>query len=309
MFFSMFRTVFCLLLCLLPPGVVAAQAAATTRQTLVLGRVSDDPKTHIEAMQPILDYVVPKMRSVGIREGRILMAREAIQMQSYLRRQQVDWVTDTGIMAIDYQRRAGANVLLMTERGGGNMYRTVFFSLRGSGIDTLSDMKGRSIAFQSPYSTSSYIIPAAELLRAGLSLDMLLSPLDHADPERVGYLFARREENIATWVETRLVDVGAFSNLDWEKLLARSPERRNTLRIFHETGAYPRALEITAAGLDPAVRERLRQVLLEAGNDPAAREPLKRFFGTQRFMPLDSDMQERLIQLNQRLDLVREHLE
>ena len=42
---------------------------------LVLGRISDDPKSHYEQLKPLLDYVVPRMADVGIREGRILMAR------------------------------------------------------------------------------------------------------------------------------------------------------------------------------------------------------------------------------------------
>src|SRR5690606_825659 len=49
---------------------------------LVLGRISDDPKAHYEQLKPLLDYVVPRMADVGIREGRVLMARDAQQMQS-----------------------------------------------------------------------------------------------------------------------------------------------------------------------------------------------------------------------------------
>ena len=55
-------------------------------RVLVLGRISDDPKAHYEQLKPLLDYVVPRMADVGIREGRILMARDAQQMASYLRR-------------------------------------------------------------------------------------------------------------------------------------------------------------------------------------------------------------------------------
>ena len=62
---------------------------------LVLGRVSDDPKSHYDQLKPLLDYVVPRMASVGIRSGRILMAKDAQQMGSYLRRGRVDWVTET----------------------------------------------------------------------------------------------------------------------------------------------------------------------------------------------------------------------
>ena len=68
---------------------------ADDAHVLVLGRISDDPKAHYEQLKPLLDYVVPRMADVGIREGRILMARDAQQMNSYLRRGRVDWVTET----------------------------------------------------------------------------------------------------------------------------------------------------------------------------------------------------------------------
>ena len=35
------------------------------QSVLVLGRISDDPKQHYEALRPLLDYVVPRMRGGG----------------------------------------------------------------------------------------------------------------------------------------------------------------------------------------------------------------------------------------------------
>lgn len=306
----MFRLACCLLLLSVMSMLAVAKASeSASRQVLVLGRVSDDPKRHAEALQPMLDYVVPRMRQVGIREGRILMARDALQMQSYLRRRRVDWVSDTAVMAVEYQRRVGAELLLTTDRGGNLGYHTVFFTWRGSGIDSLADLKGRSIAFQNAYSTSSYVLPAAELLRSGLDLDVLLSPLDRAAPGRVGYVFARSESNVSTWVQKRLVDAGAFSDLDWERLGQRMPHAHEDMVIFHQTQSVPRAIEVVAPDLDPRVRERLRQVLLEAGDDPAAREALTLFFNTRRFVPLDAEAESGLERLRTDLDLVRGRLE
>jgi phosphonate transport system substrate-binding protein len=81
-------------------GVFAALSAlpafaAGDPHVLVLGRISDDPKAHYEQLKPLLDYVIPRMAGVGIREGRILMARDEQQMTSYMRRGRVDWVTET----------------------------------------------------------------------------------------------------------------------------------------------------------------------------------------------------------------------
>src|SRR5690606_39769641 len=96
--------------------LASAAPAAADDGVLVLGRTTDDPKAHYEQLKPLLDYVVPRMANVGIREGRVLMARDVQQMQSYMRRGRVDWVTETAATAMALAERSGAQPLLMTER-------------------------------------------------------------------------------------------------------------------------------------------------------------------------------------------------
>ncbi|MGY0560702.1 phosphate/phosphite/phosphonate ABC transporter substrate-binding protein [Luteimonas sp. A277] len=274
--------------------LAALPAAAEGGDELVLGRISDDPASHYAQLKPLLDYVVPRMADVGIREGRILMARDTQQMLSYLRRGRVDWVTETAAAAMLLESLAGAEPLLLTERSGVSRYRTLFFVRRDSGIQTLEALRGRSVAFQNRSSTSAYFVPATELLSRGLSMEILLSPVDQPSPDSVGYLFAGSESNIATWVHKGLVDAGAMSDLDWNNPRATPPAYRQDLILIHETPDFPRALEVTRAGMDPKVRERLRDVLVEAAGDPEAAEALRHFFGTTRFLPIDGQATQQL---------------
>lgn len=300
------------LLAMPSPGTAAVALPAPLgidENVLVLGRISDDPKAHYEQLKPLLDYVVPRMRDVGIKEGRILMARDAQQMTSYLRRGRVDWVTETTGTGMQLQKRAGARPLLLTERGGVSRYHSVFFVRKGSGIDSLADLQGRSIAFQSTASTSAYIVPVATLLDQGLSLEILLSPMDRPTPESVGYVFARSELNIAAWVHKRLVDAGVFSSLDWDDARRMPPAFRQDMKAIYQTPDYPRALEMVRGNLDPKVEARLREVLLQAADDPDAREALTLFFRTTRFMPVDAASQQGLDRLRDGVARVREQVE
>jgi phosphonate transport system substrate-binding protein len=276
---------------------------------LVLGRISDDPKTHYEQLKPLLDYVVPRMAGVGIREGRILMAKDPQQMASYLRRGRVDWVSETAGTAVLLQQRAGAKPLLLTERDGASQYHSLFFARRDSGIDSLDDLRGHSVAFQRPTSTSAYFVPAAELLGRGLSLELLLSPTDRLDSSVVGYLFARSELNISTWVHKRLVDVGVMSNLDWENARRMPNAFRRDFVVIGKTEDYPRALELVRSDIDAKVEARLRQVLSEAAADPDASEALLRFFNTTRFLPIDASSKRALDHLAAGVARVRTDVE
>ncbi|MCF7222724.1 phosphate/phosphite/phosphonate ABC transporter substrate-binding protein [Marilutibacter chinensis] len=255
---------------------------------LVLGRISDDPKAHFEQLKPLLDYVVPRLADVGIREGRILMAKDPQQMASYLRRGRVDWITETAGTAMVMHERAGAVPLVLTERDGTSHYHSLFFARRDSGLGSLDELAGHSVAFQRPSSTSAYFVPAAAMLDRGLVLEMLLSPMDHAGADSVGYLFARSELNISTWVHKRLVDVGVMSNLDWDNPRRMPPAFKDDLVVIGKTHEFPRAVELVRANMDPRVRERLREVLMAAADDPAAGDAMKRFFGTTRFLAIDA---------------------
>ena len=290
----------------LTPGTASADGQ---RHILVLGRISDDPRIHYEQLKPLLDYVVPRMADVGIREGRVLMARDAQQMASYLRRGQVDWVTETAGTGMLLQERSSAQPLLLTERDGVARYRTVFFVRRDSGLDALEDLRGRSVAFQNNASTSAYFIPAIELLRRSMSLSLLLSPMDKPSGGTVGYVFARSELNIGAWVHKRLVDAGTMSDLDWNNPVRVPASYRKDLEVIHISEPVPRALEMVRADLDPKVRARLRELLIEAAGDPAAREALEYFFHTTRFMPIDDEARKALERLRSGVVQVRAEVE
>ena len=293
-----------LLACLLLP--LAAMAAD---DVLVLGRISDNPKEHYQQLKPLLDYVVPRLRDVGIREGRILMARDAQQMNSYLRRGRVDWVTETAGNAMQLQRRAGGRPLLLTERDGVSRYRSLFFVRADSDIRKLADLDGHTIAFQRTASTSAYLVPAMTLLHAGLRPEILLSPQDRPPPDVVGYVFAGTEPNISTWVHKRVVDAGVVSNLDWDDPEAVPPAFKCDFRVIHQTAKYPRAVEIVRSGLDPKVEARLREVLLQAVDDPAGRVAMRQFFKTTRFLPVDAESIHALEQISLGVERVRGAIE
>lgn len=293
-------------------GLAALQpvaCGAVERSVLVLGRISDDPKSHYDQLKPLLDYVVPRMRDVGIVEGRILMAKDAQQMGSYLRRGRVDWVTETAGTAMALQQRAGARPLLLTERSGVGAYESVFFVRRDSPVGSLEDLKGRTVALQSALSTSAYLVPAMELLEHGVKPEILLTPSDVPAADTVGYVFARTELNISTYVHKRVVDAGVISSLDWMDDRSMPPAFRNDMRVIFRSEPMPRALEMVRGDLDPAVREQLQRVLLEASRDPVAGPALAKFFGTTGFHLVDAESQRVLERLRNGLARIRLEVE
>ncbi|HVF35539.1 MAG TPA: PhnD/SsuA/transferrin family substrate-binding protein, partial [Candidatus Saccharimonadia bacterium] len=221
----------------------------------------------------------------------------------------VDWVTETAGSAMTLQDRAGARLLLAAERAGTNAYQSVLFSRRDSGIATLADLRGRSIAFQNGASTSSYFLPASELLHAGLPLAILASPSDRPAKDMVGFVFARSELNISAWVHKGLVDAGAFSDQDWRNLERMPESYRGDLVVFHRTQFVPRALELVRGDIEPGVEARLRAVLLAAASDPRAADAMRSYYQSTAFIELNDAMRDALAGLRDGVARIRSEVE
>ncbi len=285
------RVLLALLACVLVLAVGVVSAADRDRdRTLVIGKVSTNPKKHYRYLKPMAEYVVARMHDLGIDRVEVLMARNNRQMARYLRKGQVDWVTETVFSAIEFEDRAGAEILLLKWKKGVPAYHTVFFAREDSGIRTLADLKGRVITLQDAGSTSGFFVPAAELIGAGLQLEHLDSPRDSASGDRVGYVFATEEINMSTWVHKGLVDAGAFANLDWQKEDHLPRVFRDSMHIFHRSEDFPRALELVRKDLRPEVKQRLKEILLAAHEDPGASAALYAYQRTKRFAELDEEV-------------------
>ncbi len=286
----------------------AATSATPRSTTLVIGRVSDNPKKHYERLKPMLDYALERMRDLGVTEGRVLFAKDNDQLVRYVRQGKIDWVTETAFAAVLLQDRAGAEILLRKWKKGVPHYHTVFFALKGSGIGSLDDLAGRVIAFEDRGSTSAYLVPSSVLVRHGMEIVQLDSPRDRAPSDLVGFVFSGEELNTSTWVHKGLVDAGAFSNLDWDS--SELPVAfREQMQIFHETRPLPRALELVRSGLDPRVKERLKEILLATVEDPAAQDVLMAYEETTRFDEPNGDIMAALDEIRSMRRVVRTALE
>lgn len=293
---------------LLPQGVAHANGDDRER-TLVIGKVSLNPKKHYNYLKPMADYVVARMGDLGIDRVEVLMAKNNRQMVSYLKRGKVDWVTETVFSAIEFEEKAGAEPIALKHKKGVGEYHTVFFARKDSGIRGFDDLRGKVIAFQDAGSTSGFFVPAAILLKAGLNLVELDSPRERVSDDEVGYVFAKEEINMSTWVHKGLVDAGAFSNLDWAKDDHTPDQFRQSLVLFHEDQPYPRAIELVRAGLRPEVKQRLREILLDSHADPAAKAALKAYQKTTRFEPIDARIRAQIDRSRGVMDIVKDGLD
>ena len=247
----------------------------TNPGVLVLGRVSNNPRKDYPGLKQLADYLAAALAAHGIEEGSVQFAGDNEEMVDMLRAGTVDVAFDTVFPALTYEQEAAARPVLREWRDGAPTYRSILFKRRDTPIDGVSDLVGRTVAFERPGSTSAYMIPRAEIVAAGLRLSELPAPKMRPAAGTVGYVFAGSENNLVVWVHRGLVDAGAFSDIDWEQSDDMPPELKDDFEIFFWSAPLPRALVVLRPGLPSDLGDAVSQALLAAPTDPTGAAALK----------------------------------
>lgn len=282
---SVLALFFCFLLGSVALSTQAAQADDRTK--LVLGKVSSNFPKHQAMLQPLAQYLASNLSEFGIRSGEVLLARTNAELIRYLREGKVDLVTDTPFSAMLYAATGVGEPAALKWKKGVPTYYALLFVRKDSPIESLSDLVGHTLAFEDPGSTSAYMLPAAALMQQGFQLSELSSARTQAPDDSIGFIFSGAENTTSRLVYDRVADAGAISNLDWDKPDHVPTRHKREYRVIYRSQPVPRAVEVLRSSMEPALKERIVALLINAHKDPRARKALREYQKTKRFSTLD----------------------
>ncbi len=162
-----------------------------------------------------------------------------------------------------------------THAGVGPTFQAAIIVPADSPARTLKDLKGKDIAFGDPASTSGTWVPRYMLAEQGLvsGRDYTLRVLGAHDA-------------VALAVASKKVAAGGISRPVFERLLKEGKIKADRVRILEDSPAIPEYMWTFREGLDPEVKEKIRQAFISL-KDPAALA----VFRAQAFIPcVDSDV-------------------
>lgn len=179
-------------------------------------------------------------------------------------------------------REAKAQIVAVDVWHGKTSYTSRFYVRKDSGIVALEGLRGKTIAFVDPGSTSGYVYPMVMLIKRGLVKDR--------DPKTFfkDAMFAGTHEAALLALLNGSVDAVASFDLAPQQYLK---EKDKIERLTHvaETEPIPEAGMCVRDGLDPSLVRKLVDSLM-AFNAPEYRPVLKDFYGIDGFAPAkDSD--------------------
>jgi len=188
--------------------------------------------------------------------------------------------------------------LRILRRNGESVYRGQIVVRTDSGIDSLYELQGRTIAYVDPSSTSGYILPKAMLEKRGIKTS--------------DETFAMKHDNVITMVYQKQVTAGAtfYSPPDPEfgiqdardRVRKQFPDVEEKIKILALTEAIPNDPVVFRKGIDEELKDKIVEAMIEFISTEKGKEAFFKIYaveGLTRTSDKDYDvLRDLLRQLN-----------
>jgi len=253
----------------------AALPSAHAQKVFRVSAIPDEAPTELQRkFKPLGEYLEKR---IGIKVDFVPVTDYAASVEALVNNK-LDMVWFGGFTFVQARIRSRDGVVPIVQREEDERFRSVFVTPANSGINRLEDLKGKSISFGSPSSTSGHLMPRSFLLQAGVDPDKDL---------RVS--FSGAHDATALAVAGGKVQAGALNISVWEKMVAEKRVDPQTVRVFYTTPGYYDYNWTVRKDLDPAVRQKLVDAFLALDrNDPQGKAILELQRAT-RFIPTKAE--------------------
>jgi phosphonate transport system substrate-binding protein len=264
-------------------GDASAQTSSKIEiKTITLGLVSEINRSAIEDhFREFVRYVARRLSSGSAVEGKVVVAPTPFELAKLLEQRRVDFFMESAYPSytVNYVHNAGRTVLRRWKSGKAEYYSLIFTKRDGT-IKRLEDLRGKTMVFEDPGSSSGYLLPKLYLQRRGFKLAEKKEYDPNATAGAINYVFALSQNKLFDWVVSKQAAAGAFSDDDYSNL---SDRERSDIEVLAQTERLPRHLVSVRADLARAVAARLEEILLAMSEDEEGRRILNKTDGTTKF--------------------------
>ena len=196
--------------------------------------------------------------------------------------------------------RAGIEPIAMKAEDG-DPEKAIYHSVlvtnsANSDINSIEDIKGKTIAFVDPDSTSGNLVPTAEIIKAfpddNLNSDMLHTNGDFFE----AVSFSGSHQAGLQAVIKGDVDVVPISDQILASEIANGNATEDDVKIIHESDAIPAEAMVIASSVDDNTKQVLKDFLTSYDNEDYFTEVIKK--EGARFVDCDMSDYEPIIELN-----------
>ncbi len=206
-------------------------------------------------------------------------------------------------IALGHERANIVPIVMKAEDGDPEkaVYRSVLItSSANEDINTIKDIKGRTIAFVDPDSTSGNLIPSSEIITAfpEESLDMDKLHTNDVFFEAASYSGSHQAGLQA--VVRGDVEIVPISDQILASEIANGNVAESDVKVIHESGTIPAEAMVVSADVTEETKEMLTKFLVEYDNVAYFTDVIKK--DNARFIECSIEDYETVIQLNKVLN-------
>lgn len=263
-------------------------------ETITIGTISAYPVEEARTFRPFTDFLAAQLAGDGIEGVEIKVAGDIAEAAEMLKAKQIDFFIDSSVTASVVNNLSGSKFLLRRWKKARAKYRSVIFVNADRGINSLDDLIGKVVAFEEPFSTSGYILPALAMLRSGLKLSPIESNRSQPPTGTIGYVMANDNETQMAWLERDLVAAVAMAEGDFKDF---SKSALKPLRLIHTTPYVPYHVITHRADLESQYVQSVKRVLLSADQTSTGKQALQKFERTTKFDEIPDALLSEVLEL------------
>ena len=251
-------------------------ALAVAQGALHLVLTPSQKPTDLLAAGQDFGEALSKLAAVPVR---VTVASDYAAVIEALRNRTADLAFTHPVTYVLASREAKATILVRNLWHGKATFTSRIYVRKDRGITTVEELRGRTIAFVDPASSSGYTYPMVMLIQRGL--------VKNRDPKTFfrEVLYAGSHDAGMRALQNGHVDALASFDQAREQYIKDPAERERIIWVV-ESAPIPESGICAREGLDPALVARVRAALLQI-KAPAHAALLKRLYDIDGFEPAD----------------------
>ena len=231
-------------------SIISTQSEAFAEGTLRVTAIPDEAPTELQRkFKPLGEYLG---KEIGMKVEFTPVTDYPASVEALVAKK-VDLVWFGGFTFVQAYIRSNKNVRPLVQREEDQKFTSVFIARVDSGINQLSDLKGKTFSFGSPSSTSGHLMPRASLLAEKIDPD--------TDLKQISFSGAH-DATIAAVVGGK-VQAGALNASVWNKFVEDKKVDTSVVRVFYTTPPYFDYNWTVRNDLDLNLQDKIRNAFLK----------------------------------------------
>lgn len=245
------------------------------------------PEETLAYYQDMFDYISVKM---GV-PVTVVQRKTYQEMNDLVRKNSVDVAFVCSLAYVEGHDQFGMELLVIPVVKGEPYYYSYIIVPKGSNINSLNELKGRTFAFSDPLSNSGKLSPEYMIAKLGENPETFF---------RLTFFTYSHDKSIQS-IADRMVDGAAVDSLVWDYENATDPKFTSRTRIISKSPPYGISPVVVSKDIDPVLKDELRNTLLHMHEDEKGREILNSIM-VDRFTEVNDSLYDSIREMKKAVD-------